>query len=197
MFTQLGLLLLGASASYFDIQLTGNVRKCYTEDLSLNTLIVAEVEPRDNVMLSVEISMRSPHEVYFQEVNQKAMKTAFTMQQTGTVDVCVQSADTKKGVSYAGLRVLTGTLAKDFSNVAKKEHLDPVINELKSIEGMMTDYNSRQRRLVGTEAATRKLVDLAHSRVVNLAIANIGVVVACNVVMALILKAFFKSKKII
>lgn len=141
----------------------------------------------------------NPEENFFNETGSGTIKAAFTVPRKGKWDVCLSRVNPNNSASTAvvSLRLLTGGLAKDYSQIAKKEHFDPVVNELQAVETLIKDYRSKQMLLVGKEAQTRGLVDSTNSRVVTLAAVNVAVLILCNVVMILYLKAFFTAKKII
>lgn len=62
---------------------------------------------------------------------------------------------------------------------------------------MLRDYRVKQTFLLGAEKGSRNDAKTTHKRVITLAVANIAVVLVCNVVSVLILRSFFRAKKII
>lgn len=140
-------------------------------------------------------AMREPFEQYAQDIGTHVMKTAFVPTQKGHVDICVENVSDKSTV--VSMRMLTGALAKDFTQVAQREHLDPIVAELRAVEDVMKEYRNKQTYLTGNENVTRHVVDSIHRRVLLLAAVNIATVIFCSTTTVLFLKAFFRAKKII
>lgn len=145
--------------------------------------------------MQLTVSQREPFEKFAQDAGTHVMKTAFTVPNKGNVDVCIENTAPRHTV--AGVSILTGALAKDFSQIAKKEHLDPVVAELRTVEEFIKEYRSRQIYLVGNEASSRGLVESTHTRVAILTAVNILVLVICSLTSLAFLRSFFRAKKII
>eukprot|EP01057_Protomagalhaensia_wolfi_P001504 Protomagalhaensia_wolfi_Nauph_80__1503@NODE_1911_length_1281_cov_935_900966_g1495_i0_p2_GENE_NODE_1911_length_1281_cov_935_900966_g1495_i0NODE_1911_length_1281_cov_935_900966_g1495_i0_p2_ORF_typecomplete_len144_score17_95EMP24_GP25L/PF01105_24/1_2e10TRSP/PF12500_8/0_11_NODE_1911_length_1281_cov_935_900966_g1495_i0423854 len=126
--------LICSKAIYFETNLKPLTQRCYTEELASNTLFVAEATPISGIPTNVQVMMRSPLQVFFNETSPTTMKTAFTLPKRGHVDVCLFTPS-KQGNQVA-LRILSGAMARDFSQIAKKAHLDPVVQQLKHVEGI-------------------------------------------------------------
>lgn len=184
-----------AHGIFFEAHLKPLVQRCYTEELAGNTLFVAEATPLSGIPTNVQVLMRTPRYVFFNETSATVMKTAFTLPKRGHVDVCLFTPT--KQPNEVALRILSGAMARDFSQIAKKSHLDPVVSQLKHVENVISNYRMNQIHLVGNMKNLTKHVNETGYRVMVFACVTIILAFICHGFTVFYLRSFFRAKKII
>eukprot|EP01053_Blabericola_migrator_P008885 Blabericola_migrator_1__8884@NODE_46_length_16830_cov_132_783392_g42_i0_p13_GENE_NODE_46_length_16830_cov_132_783392_g42_i0NODE_46_length_16830_cov_132_783392_g42_i0_p13_ORF_typecomplete_len172_score16_23EMP24_GP25L/PF01105_24/2_4e18_NODE_46_length_16830_cov_132_783392_g42_i037544269 len=141
----------------------------------------------------MQVLMRTPKYVYYNETSPTTMKTAFTLPKRGHVDVCLYTPS--KQVNDVSLRILSGAMARDFSQIAKKSHLDPVVQQLKHVEDLITNYRKNQIHLVGNMKNLTQYVNETGYRVMVFAGLTIVLAFVCHGFTVFYLRSFFRAKK--
>jgi hypothetical protein len=91
----------------------------------------------------------------------------------------------------------SGVAAKDYSKIAKKEHLEPAQIAMRRIDDLLTEYRGNlfyQRR---REERMRETVDSTSDRALAFCLFNGALIIAVGFVQAYYFRKFFRSKKII
>ena len=83
-------------------------------------LFVIEFESDESSLVSV--SVLSPTSTIFSDHGKAKIKTAFTATEAGPHWLCMQNDNS--GAAEVRLKILAGPQAKDYSRIAKKEHLE-------------------------------------------------------------------------
>lgn len=122
-------------------------------------------------------------------------KVTFLAEEGGSYSVCFVNAND------APARVLLdfkhGVEAKDYAEVAKREHLMPVEKELRKMEDTVDEIHREMLYMREREAAMRNTNESTNSRVLWFSFFSIVVLLAMGVWQVMYLKKFFKSKKLI
>merc|ERR1719420_1312593 len=111
------------------VQLPAKAKKCFGEQVAKQELLVVEFRTQDEKKVSVTVM--GPHATIFSDHDREKVKTAFTTSEAGPHWMCVQNeADSSTEVTMI---VLLGPQAKDYTNIAKKEHLEDTQVSLRKI----------------------------------------------------------------
>lgn len=122
-------------------------------------------------------------------------KFSFHADAAGSYSVCFyNSQETSARVM---LDFKHGVEAKDYTEVAKREHLMPVERELRKMEDAVDEIHREMLYMREREAAMRSTNESTNSRVLWFSFLSIGVLLAMGVWQVMYLKKFFKSKKLI
>merc|ERR1719203_1588884 len=97
----------------------------------------------------------------------------------------------------AHLTVTAGAEAKDYSQVAKKEHLDNTQVTLRTVQDLLKDYHERLLYMRSREERMRATNDSTATRVILLCIFNVLLMITVGGWQMMYFKNFFRSKKII
>ncbi|KAJ8575896.1 hypothetical protein ON010_g3320 [Phytophthora cinnamomi] len=90
-----------------------------------------------------------------------------------------------------------GVEAKDYTEVAKREHLMPVEKELRKMEDTVDEIHREMLYMREREATMRNTNESTNSRVLWFSFFSIVVLLGMGVWQVMYLKKFFKSKKLI
>mmetsp|Transcript_13019 Transcript_13019/g.23202 ORF Transcript_13019/g.23202 Transcript_13019/m.23202 type:complete len:198 (+) Transcript_13019:126-719(+) len=168
-------------------------KKCYGEQAAKMELLVVEAETVADSKVSVTVL--SPHATIFAEHDRSKVKTAFTTTEPGPHWVCIKNdAPTPAEVL---LSVLLGPEAKDYSQLAKKEHLEDSQVSLRRIEESLRNYHSNILYIRAREERMRQTNDSTASRVIGFCLFNVMLMIGVGGWQMLYFKRFFRSKKII
>ncbi|CEM08950.1 unnamed protein product [Vitrella brassicaformis CCMP3155] len=186
------LVLLVCEAIEIHVDLNASQKKCYGEELGKGTLLIAEFVTTDG-LLSVNVA--DPSATIFSEKDKMEIKTAFTTNQAGTHMFCVQNLS-RKGINVK-LNIAWGAQARDYSSIAKKEHLEPMTVSLKKIEEELRLYHNIILYMREREQGLRKTNDNTAFRVIGFTLFNVALMVAVSALQIYYFRTFFRSKKII
>lgn len=125
------------------IELHVNQKKCYGEQLPKNVLLMGEFRSKNLLHVVVYDQNKSDQandSVVFHDTNKTFIKTAFTTTTSGSHIFCVQNMGNAKGMIEVTLA--WGAEARDYSQIAKAEHLTNVTLALRKIEDSLHLYKS-------------------------------------------------------
>merc|ERR1719221_813041 len=121
-------------------------------------LLVVEIQTQ-SAEKKVSVSVLSPHATIFTEHGKEKAKTAFTTTEAGPHWMCIENEESEE--SEVKLTVLAGPQAKDYSKIAKKEHLEETQIVLRRVEESLRAYHanvlyirSREERMRQTNDST-------------------------------------------
>ena len=206
-----GLLLSAGlvSATEFQVKIPPAGTRCFGEELQAHDLLVVRAESaiiKDmNFTLVIKNSLKEAashyaitsggHEVYKEE-KKSSVSHAFTATLAGPHWVCVSNLDSYKELDVM-MTMKSGVAAKDYSKIAKKEHLEPAQIAMRRIDDLLTEYRGNlfyQRR---REERMRETVDSTSDRALAFCLFNGVLIIAVGFVQAYFFRKFFRSKKII
>eukprot|EP01069_Polyplicarium_translucidae_P013347 Polyplicarium_translucidae@DN914_c0_g1_i3.p1 len=111
----------------FSVQLSAGQKKCYSDHIGKSVLVVASAVAEDGKQL-LGMSLSDSSQTIYSASQLPELKTAFTTVNAGPHHLCVEN--NSKGIGVAVVTFVWGPEARDYSQVAKKEHLDGVIQTL-------------------------------------------------------------------
>ena len=110
---------------------------------------------------------------------------------TGTAQ---HDSESKRRVTF-DLR--TGLDAKDYGDIAKKEHLEPLQLEFRKMEDLMDQLNQQLQHLRNRDFEARDTSESTNSRVIWLSAISTGLLVTLGVVQIYAFYAYLKHKKVL
>lgn len=106
-----------------------------------------------------------------------------------------------KSVSFGELDIMidirTGIDAKDYSNVAKQEHLDVLEVELKKLEDEVSQIMDEMEYMRHREESMRNTNESTNARVLWFSMFSVCVLLSTSAWQVYHLKQYFKKKKLI
>eukprot|EP00392_Amoebophrya_sp_AT5.2_P002898 g2903.t1 len=207
-----------ASASVFEssFPVAAGKKECIGQDTLKHVLSVVQVSSKEGLPLSLTVlEDRTPiydrtscwsHHTIFSEGHQTgsgddskkvtSISTAYTAQRDATHWICVlnESATEKTEVRFS-LRM--GAAAKDYSQIARREHLDGVQVHLRRVQDQLDLYQENLLKMRHTDSALRALNDNTGVRVIVFCALNVTLMIVLGGWQVLSFKSFFREKKII
>lgn len=126
-------------------------------------------------------------------------KFAFTSDASEEFKICFSShgpAETKEHVEVA-IDVRTGIDAKDYSTIAKQEHLSVLEVELKKLEDEVKQIIDEMVYMRNREEAMRNTNESTNARVLWFSVFSVAVLLSTAAWQVYHLKQYFKKKKLI
>lgn len=202
----LTLLLLAMSAAslgavQFDIR--RRAEKCLSDEVAQGSLVVVHynviggVRGKSGVSLAITDPLRKflKQDANIDTSSDDIHKFSFTADAGGNYAVCFVNGNDKP------VRVMLdfkhGVEAKDYTEVAKREHLMPVEKELRKMEDTVDEIHREMLYMREREATMRNTNESTNSRVLWFSFFSIVVLLGMGVWQVMYLKKFFKSKKLI
>jgi hypothetical protein len=195
-------LALGAARGVqFDLRRRAD--KCLSDEVAQGSLVVVhyDVIGAARGKTGVALSIKDPAGRLLKQdpdvdtADGDTHKFSFLADAGGSYSVCFLSAND------APVRVMLdfkhGVEAKDYAEVAKREHLMPVEKELRKMEDTVDEIHREMLYMREREAAMRNTNESTNSRVLWFSFLSIVVLLGMGVWQVLYLKKFFKSKKLI
>lgn len=189
---QLALLVQVASIKV-SIQLPAREKKCFGEQAAKLELLVVELSASEGS--KVGVTVLSPHATIFSEHDRQQVKTAFTTQDAGPHWICIQNDEATDAEVL--LTVLLGPEAKDYSQIAKKEHLEESRVILRRVADRLGHYHSNLLYIRAREERMRRTNNSTATRVIFFCLFNVVLMIGVGGYQMLYFKRFFRSKKII
>eukprot|EP00020_Sapocribrum_chincoteaguense_P000509 CAMPEP_0170741264 /NCGR_PEP_ID=MMETSP0437-20130122/6126_1 /TAXON_ID=0 /ORGANISM="Sexangularia sp." /LENGTH=159 /DNA_ID=CAMNT_0011079823 /DNA_START=218 /DNA_END=697 /DNA_ORIENTATION=- len=131
-------------------------------------------------------------------------KFTFTTAHGGTYSFCFEDQWVSDGAAAAGMttrwidfRLATGVDAVDYSEVAKREHLEPIERELLKVEDSVKEVLSDFEYMRERESIHRDTTESTHSRVTFMSVLSYLSVIGLGAWQISHLRSFFKKSKLI
>ncbi|OQR90034.1 hypothetical protein THRCLA_09458 [Thraustotheca clavata] len=162
-------LLAVVQAVQFDIK--RRAEKCLSDEIAAGSLVVVHYNILGNVKgrTGVSLLIKDPLGKYLKEdsdidlTSEDIHKFSFNAETAGTYSTCFfNSNDVAMRVS---LDFKHGVEAKDYSDIAKREHLMPVEKELRKMEDTVDEIHREMLYMREREAAMRNTNESTNSRV--------------------------------
>merc|ERR1712183_468931 len=125
---------------------------------------------------NITVSVSNPSTTVFSEHNRDKVKTAFTTTVAGAHWVCLQNEALES--TEVAMKILTGPQAKDFSKVAKKEHMEEAQVALLRVEENLKNYHNNVLYMRAREERMRQTNDSTALRVICLCLFDVVLLVA-------------------
>uniref|UniRef100_K3WH93 GOLD domain-containing protein n=1 Tax=Globisporangium ultimum (strain ATCC 200006 / CBS 805.95 / DAOM BR144) TaxID=431595 RepID=K3WH93_GLOUD len=195
------LALMAASAVQFDVRRRSE--KCLSDEVAHGSLVVIHY----NIIggrkgkSGVSLTIVDPLHKYLKQdsdidtTSDDLHKFSFHAGTGGSHSVCFYN--TNDNAVRIQLDFKHGVEAKDYTEVAKREHLMPVEKELRKMEDTVDEIHREMLYMREREAAMRNTNESTNSRVLWFSFFSIVVLLGMGVWQVLYLKKFFKSKKLI
>lgn len=167
--------------------------KCFGEELAKEELI--SVETSSESPFQLDISGPDSNTVIFSERERKEIRTAFTATESGAYWMCVYNRNSKEMTVRLNIKV--GPDAKDYSQIAKKEHLEPAEIALRKVEETLRNYHRNVLFMRQREDRMRQTNDSTAFRIIGFCLFSVLLMILLGGWQMYYFKQFFKSKKII
>ncbi|CAH0490265.1 unnamed protein product [Peronospora farinosa] len=193
--------VVSLNAVQFDIR--RHDEKCLSDEVAQGSLVVVhyDVIGGQRGQSGVWLTITDPlHSLLKQDNNidtssDDTHKFSFTANAGGNYAVCFSNNNDKP------VRVMLdfkhGVEAKDYTEVAKREHLMPVEKELRKMEDTVDEIHREMLYMREREAMMRNTNESTNARVLWFSFFSIVVLLGMGIWQVLYLKKFFKSKKLI
>jgi hypothetical protein len=179
------------SARAIGVQLRRRVERCVFEEIGENLLVVGRYETEKAV--EVRITDEGLQTLLKESSDGGLDKFAFTTTKEGIYGVCFTSQESQD----AYVDILAGVDAKDYSDVVKREHLEPVELTMLHVEEEVQSLLTRLIHQREHEMVMAKNTFTTVDRVYYLSIVVIVVVAAVGFWEARHMRGFLKAKKLI
>jgi len=206
------LMILMASGSEIQFPISAAGTRCFGEELGAHDLLVVKVsgvrEPdmlfnlvikttslKENAGASAA-SVSSTGTVVYKEERRNKVSHAFTSTTAGPHWVCLTNLDTYREL-IVKMSMKSGVAAKDYSQIAKKDHLEPTQVAMKRIDDLLKEYRSNLLYQKRRDERMRETIDDTAHRALMFCLMNSVIIVAMGAVQTILLRKFFRSKKII
>merc|ERR1712096_106081 len=156
------------------VTLEGKKKKCYGEQMAKQEMLAVEFVTAESRKIS--LTVLGPHAAIFTDHDREKIKTAFTTSEAGPHWMCVQNED--ENPTDVVMSFLVGTQAKDYSNIAKKEHLEGTQIALRRIEESLQSYHSNVLYIRAREERMRQTNDSTAFRVIGFCLFNVLLMIA-------------------
>jgi len=176
---------------HFSVSLNPAQKKCFGEQLTKDVLLVADWSGNG----PIAVSIANDETTIFQERDKNVAQTAFTTQVGGTHMACIQNLNKRDIIVWMNLR--WGPEAKDYSQIAKKEHLLPITTSFRQFEDELHQYHDNVLYMRGRETKMRETNESTSFRVSLSCVVIIFVVLLTGLTQAYYFRGFFRAKKII
>eukprot|EP01068_Selenidium_serpulae_P013434 Selendium_serpulae@DN5963_c0_g1_i3.p1 len=184
----------------FEISVFPSQKKCFGEHIAPDvlfrssfTLVRPQTEAGESTGMSVSVADEGG--TIFEERDKAEAHTAFTTRQEGNHLVCVENSASRE--INVNILLLWGADAKDYSQIAKMEHLDNTVQVMRHLEDELREYHQSLIFMRAREQRLRSVNETTGFRVLVFGFVNIGCVLLGATAQAYYFKRFFKQKKII
>ncbi|CRH01742.1 transmembrane protein Tmp21 homologue, putative [Plasmodium relictum] len=187
------------------ITLNSKKLKCIKERISKDTLVVGKIRTDNEKSLvslfiyDIDISERNFNYQsklpIFESQNEHEIKTAFTTFFSTSYSFCVYNSSDKSTNVY--FEVKYGTEARDYTRIAKTEHLNEASLFLKQIIDEMNNFHINLKRIKEMEEKEKLASDKLNDTLMWFSIINIIIIIIAAIIQDFYFKKFFTSKKII
>lgn len=202
----LALSLRLTSAFEASIDLGPAQRRCIGEQLSKHVLVIGEfkvIYPAPSapsgaagpLLMHVQATDPINKTPVFQQSSRDRIKTGFTSTKPGVHMFCVKNIS-KQQITVE-VQLLWGPAARDYSQLAKAEHLDDVMVQLLQLQDKLKLYHNNILFMREKEEQMRQENEATASRLIMYCGINIFFLITSSVVSGFFFKRFFRSKKII
>lgn len=198
--------VLSAFAFEASIDLGAGQKRCIGEQLSKHVLVVGEFRVTHPVptapsgaagpmLIHVQATDPVSKAPVFQQSSRDHVRTAFTSTKPGVHMFCVRNVS--KMQVTVDVQLLWGPAARDYSQLAKAEHLDDIMVQLLQLQDKLMLYHNNILFMREKEEEMRQENEATASRLSLFCAFNIFLLISSSVVSGFFFKRFFRSKKII
>ncbi|EFJ16199.1 hypothetical protein SELMODRAFT_117173 [Selaginella moellendorffii] len=202
----ISLLLCVSPARSLSFEIHKERTKCMNEELHSGALVLGEYRVTDPKELDkpaihkihARLSDPDGYTLHLAEGVDKG-QFGFKASTTGVYVACfwLENVDAKEAVVAVDLDWKTGVAAKDWGNIAKREHIDGVELELRKIEELVDSIHEEMLFLREKEQEMRAFNESTNTRIVVLGALSLLFCLLVAVFQSLHMKVFFERKKLL
>ncbi|KAJ3431159.1 transmembrane emp24 domain-containing protein [Anaeramoeba flamelloides] len=202
LFFVLATLFFGATNS-FQIDIKERQEKCISEEIEHDSLVTGSYSLVEPKQLAVDLIIYdSKHHTILHKHTIEDGKFAFRTDIHGDYKFCFTSHRQQIYQGSASTQRVEfdfkmGSEARDYSDIATKEHLNPLETEIRKMQDLVLEIHEEILYSKNREEAMRNTNESTNSRVLWFSILSIIVLIATGLFQAYYLKDYFKKKKIL
>ncbi|ETV66574.1 hypothetical protein H257_17005 [Aphanomyces astaci] len=179
------------------------VEKCLSDEVAKDSFVLIQYDVLGNAQgrTGVSVMIQDPLGKYIKEDSDVDVssgdlhKFSFNAGTAGSFSTCFFNSN--EYTVRVSLDFKHGVEAKDYSEIAKREHLLPVEKELRKMEDTVDEIHREMLYMREREASMRDTNESTNARVLWFSSFSIFVLLAMGLWQVIYLKKFFKSKKLI
>eukprot|EP01091_Cochliopodium_minus_P016550 TRINITY_DN6245_c0_g1_i1.p1 TRINITY_DN6245_c0_g1~~TRINITY_DN6245_c0_g1_i1.p1 ORF type:complete len:208 (+),score=54.94 TRINITY_DN6245_c0_g1_i1:31-654(+) len=182
--------------------LRANEELCLDEQINYDTVVHGEFRSlgAKSEMFAVQVLAPEGQRIIWEKYSTTEGSFGFTAEEYGDYRFCFRRITKGKSlplVAEMSFQLNTGVDAKDYSAVAKKEHLKPIEVEMKKAEDMIKEILNSLTEWQVREEAHRDTSETANETIVNWSIFTLILIVGLGLYQTWSLKRFLKTKRVI
>mmetsp|Transcript_17542 Transcript_17542/g.26101 ORF Transcript_17542/g.26101 Transcript_17542/m.26101 type:complete len:213 (+) Transcript_17542:52-690(+) len=191
-------LINGLTAIQFDVEISKE--KCLSENIGNDVLISGDFDVAPGYNSQLYVKVEDPDKgVIWSDQDAKKGSFALTTHKAGEYSFCFLDMPRTQQFQEGQTRRITfdfrtGVEARDYSEVAKKEHLEPLALELRKMEDLVRDVNSEMQYLRNRERLMRNTKESTNSRVIWLSVVSTSILVVLGVIQIVHFNKYVESK---
>ncbi|ETW07128.1 hypothetical protein H310_01760 [Aphanomyces invadans] len=197
------LCMLIGSVQGVQFDIPTRVEKCLSDEVAQDSFVLIQYDVLGNAQgrTGVSVMIQDPLGKYIKEDSDVDVssgdlhKFSFNAGTAGSFSTCFFNSNEYN--VRVSLDFKHGVEAKDYSEIAKREHLMPVEKELRKLEDTVDEIHREMLYMREREAAMRDTNESTNARVLWFSSFSIFVLLAMGLWQVIYLKKFFKSKKLI
>lgn len=187
--------VLASASSSLQFDLEVGRKKCLGEVMGRNEIAKGKYRIENFVEGSrsgLDVKVTGPNgAIEFSQTDAPSGKFAFTASDTGAHKVCFTNGGSQQ--RRIDFEFLAGSDAKDYADIAKKEHLKPLELELRKVEDRLEDIHREMTYQREREETHRSTNESTNARVVWYSVLTIAAVAVVSVAQGLFLHRFLKK----
>lgn len=170
-------------------------RKCVGVELLHGTLLVVSSTPYTTSPTDVELSLIYKSDVLYKEDGAGVLRLAWTGTQIGEHLVCIANFGNSDSKLWLDIKV--GPEARDYSQVARKEHLEPVVLLLRRLEDYLRAHHKNLLYLRKEEVKFREMASKASRRSIMFCFVGVSSFLGATLFQVLYFRHFMRMRKVI
>ncbi|CDU20147.1 transmembrane protein Tmp21 precursor [Plasmodium yoelii] len=187
------------------LSLKPNLPKCIKERISKDTLVVGKFKTHEKesvvsiFIYDIDVNEKKINSLdklpIFEAIDEHDIKTAFTTFYSGSYSFCAYNKSNKVVDIY--FEIKHGVEARDYTKIAKADHLNEATIFLKQILNSMKTFQSNLKRIKISEEKEKKSSEKLNDTLMWFSILTIIIIIIAALTQDFYYKRFFTSKKII
>ncbi|CAD2098716.1 transmembrane protein Tmp21 homologue, putative [Plasmodium vinckei] len=187
------------------LSLKPNIPKCIKERISKDTLVVGKFKTHEKesvvsvFIYDMDVNEKNLNSLdrlpIFEAIDEHDIKTAFTTFYSASYSFCAYNKSNKVIDIY--FEIKHGVEARDYTNIAKAEHLNDATIFLKQILNSMKNFQSNLKRIKSAEENEKKSSEKLNDTLMWFSFLTIVIIIIAALTQDFYYKRFFTSKKVI
>jgi len=169
---------------------------CFGETVSENTLFTGSIKAETGTTNKLVVVVYDDEWKQVGEFrNQSAIIFSLTTKKGGDLFACVLNNATK--TAYLTIDLRYGVEAKDYTSVAKRDHLKPMEVEIAKLSDIVDSMKAVVKNIIASEDKNVEEADTMSDNLVVYSGITVMITIGVAVYQTLFLKRFLRSKKVL